>query len=160
MGIALLYWGLSCRQVAEFLRFSDIDKASHEAVRQWYHRAQKLLCDPSKRHRPTIAIDRRDEDQGRWREPTWCYSSSGRRSIRRIGNYSASLLRRRETVVMPPSRFIRCVLKTCTNEHADGARGRRMGRGIQRRCTDWACRGWERMTLRSGSGIRLSSAVV
>ena len=77
MGIALLYWGLSCRQVAEFLRFSDSDNASYEAVRQWYHRAQKLLCDPSKRHRPTIAIDRRDEDQGRWREPTWYYSSSG-----------------------------------------------------------------------------------
>ena len=31
------------------------------------------------------------------------------------------------------SRFIRCVLETCTNEHADGARGRRMGRGIHGR---------------------------
>jgi len=54
-GIALLYFGLSCRQTAEVLSFSD--DASHEAVRQWYHRVQKLLRDPSKRYRPTVAID-------------------------------------------------------------------------------------------------------
>jgi transposase-like protein len=56
-GIALLYLGLSCRRVAEFLRFFTVDDASHEAVRQWYHRARALLRDPLKRYRPTVAID-------------------------------------------------------------------------------------------------------
>ena len=59
----------------------------------------------------------------------------------RAENCSAWNSRRREIAVMPPSRFIRRVLKTCTNEHADGARGRRMGRGIHGRSAGWACRG-------------------
>ena len=108
MGIALLYWGLSCRQVAEFLRFSDIDKASHEAVRQWYHRAKALFCDPSKRHRPTIAIDETKIKV----EGTWYYLWAA------VDTENRELL----GVALTPtrdgrdaSRFIRCVLKTCTN---------------------------------------------
>jgi hypothetical protein len=42
MGIALLYWGPSCRRTAEVLSLSD--GASNEAVRQWYHRDKELLC--------------------------------------------------------------------------------------------------------------------
>ena len=50
LGVALLYLGLSCRQTAEVLHVSDVDDASHEAVRQWYHRVQKLLRNPSHRN--------------------------------------------------------------------------------------------------------------
>ncbi|HXY87706.1 MAG TPA: IS6 family transposase [Candidatus Acidoferrales bacterium] len=105
MGIALLYFGLSCRQTAEALSFSD--EASHEAVRQWYHRAQKLLCDPSKRYRPTIAIDEtKFKVEKRWyflwavdteRRELLCVEITPTR-----GGHDAS-------------RFIRRVLKTCTN---------------------------------------------
>ena len=61
LGIALLYFGLSCRQTAEVLQ--RVDAASYEAARQWYHRAKALLREPSKRHRSVIAIDRRDQGQ-------------------------------------------------------------------------------------------------
>ena len=58
LGIALVYLGLSCRQTAEVLHFSDVDKASYEAIREWYHRTKVLLRDPPKRCRKVIAIDR------------------------------------------------------------------------------------------------------
>ena len=58
LGIALVYLGLSCRQTAEVLRFSDVDKASYEAIREWYRRTKVLLRDPPKRCRKVIAIDR------------------------------------------------------------------------------------------------------
>jgi transposase-like protein len=53
--ITLLYLGLSCRQTAEVLSF--FDEASHEAVRQWYHRAQALLGAPPRRCRRATAIE-------------------------------------------------------------------------------------------------------
>ena len=37
LGIVLVYFGLSFRQVAKELSFSD--ETSHEAVMEWYHRA-------------------------------------------------------------------------------------------------------------------------
>jgi len=57
LGIALLYYGLSCRKAADVLRFLGADNASHEAVREWYHRAKELLSAPQKQCRPMIAID-------------------------------------------------------------------------------------------------------
>ena len=67
MGIALLYLGMSCRKAADVLRFSDVDKASYEAIREWYHRAKVLLRDPPKRCRKVIAIDEtKVKVRGRW----------------------------------------------------------------------------------------------
>ena len=62
LGIALLYYGLSCRQTAEVL--SLFDEASYEAARQWYHLAKALLSAPQKRHRPRIAIDETKMKEG------------------------------------------------------------------------------------------------
>ena len=105
LGIALLYWGLSCRQVAEFLRFSDIDDdASHEAVRQWYHRTQKLLHNPSKRHRPTVAIDEtKIKVEGRWYF-LWAAVDTENRA----GSCFAWRSRRQETAVTPPVSYDGC----------------------------------------------------
>ena len=119
LGIALLYLGLSCRKAANVLRFVDVDEASHEAVRQWYHRVKALLRAPPRRCRKAIAID---ETKVRV-EGMWYYSSSGRRSTRRTKSCHASRSRRRGTGTTPPSRFIRRALQACTNEHADGAGG-------------------------------------
>jgi len=133
LGIALVYLGLSCRQTAEVLRFSDVDKASHEAVRQWYHRAKALLRNPSKRHRSTVAIES-TRRRSRWKDGG---AISGRRSTRRAGSCSACSSRRRGTVTVPPVSYgarYRC------------ARTRRWcswtgDRGIQRHSAGWACRG-------------------
>ena len=119
MGIALLYHGLSCRQTAEVLSF--FDEASYEAARQWYHRAKALLREPSKRHRPLIAIDETKMKVERW----WYFIWAAVDTENRAESCSAWKSRRRERGAMPPSRFIRRVLKTCTNEHAESARGRR-----------------------------------
>jgi transposase-like protein len=107
MGIVLLYWGLSCRQVAEFLRFSDGDKASHEAVRQWYHRAKALFCVPT-RYRPTVAIDEtKIKVEGRWYF-LWAAVDTENREL--LGVEITPTRDGRDA-----SRFIRRVLKTCTN---------------------------------------------
>jgi len=50
-----MYFGLSCRQIAEFLQCHK--EASYEAARQWYHRAKTLLRVPPPRSRCAIAID-------------------------------------------------------------------------------------------------------
>ena len=62
MGIALLYFGMSCRKTAEVLSF--FDEASYEAARQWYHRAQNMLSAPQKRYRSTMAIDETKVKEG------------------------------------------------------------------------------------------------
>ena len=67
LGIALLYYGLSCRKAADVLRFLGAGNASHEAVREWYHRAKELLSAPQKQCRPMIAIDETKINvEGRW----------------------------------------------------------------------------------------------
>jgi transposase-like protein len=90
------------------LRFVDVDNASHEAIREWYHRAKALLRDPSKRHRPTVAIDEtKIKVEGRW-QYLWAM----------VDTESKELL----GVQLTPTRdghdascFMRRVLKTCTN---------------------------------------------
>ena len=106
MGIALLYYGLSCRQTAEVLSF--FDEASHEAARQWYHRAQELLSAPQKRRRSMIAIDEtKIKIEGRWYF-LWAAVDTENREL--LG------------VALTPTRdghdassFIQRVLQTCTN---------------------------------------------
>jgi transposase-like protein len=106
MGIALLYYGLSCRQTAEVLSF--FDEASYEAARQWYHRTQELLRAPQKRHRPTIAIDETKMKVKR----TWYFLWAA------VDTENGELL----GIALTPtrdghdaSRFIRRVLRACTN---------------------------------------------
>ena len=95
-GIALLYFGLSCRQTAEVLSFSD--DASHEAVRQWYHRVQKLLRNPSKRCRPTVAIDEtKIKVEGIW---YFLWAAQQDRHGEQGESCSACSSRRRETGAM------------------------------------------------------------
>jgi transposase-like protein len=106
LGIALLYLGLSCRQTAEVLSF--FDEASHEAARQWYHRAQALLRAPPRRCRRAIAIDETKlKVRGRW-----CYLWTA------IDAANGELL----GIQLTPTRdgrdacrFVHRVLRTCTN---------------------------------------------
>jgi len=106
LGIALLYLGLSCRQTAEVLSFSD--RISHEAARRWYHRAHELLRAPPRRYRPTVAIDETKIKV----EGTWYYLWAA------VDITNGELL----GIALTPTRdgrdacrFIRRVLKTCTN---------------------------------------------
>ena len=106
LGIALVYLGLSCRQTAEVLHFSD--DASHETVRQWYHRAHGLLHDPSKQHRPTVAINEtKIKVEGRW---YYLWAAIDTESSELLGIALTPTRDGRDA-----SRFIRRVLKTCTN---------------------------------------------
>jgi hypothetical protein len=111
LGIALLYFGLSCRQTAEVLQ--RVDAASYEAARQWYHRAKALLREPSKRHRSVIAIDRRD--QGQSGKTVVLSLGGGRHGEERAAGHSAHADARRA----------RCLSRYTTraphvHEHADG----------------------------------------
>ena len=106
LGIALVYLGLSCRQTAEVLHFSD--DASHEAVRQWYHRAHGLLHDLSKRHRPTVAIDEtKIKVEGRW---YYLWAAVDTESRELLGVELTPTRDGRDA-----QRFIRRALKACTN---------------------------------------------
>jgi len=105
-GIALLYYGLSCRQTAEVLSF--FDEASYEAARQWYHRAKELLRAPQKRHRPMIAIDEtKMKVKGTWYF-FWAAVDTENREL-----LGVEITPTRDG--HDASRFIRQVLKTCTN---------------------------------------------
>ena len=104
LGIALVYLGLSCRQTAEVLHFSDVDDASHEAVRQWYHRAKALLRATPRRCRRTVAIDETKVKV----EKRWYFLWAAVDTENKIGNCFASLSRRRETATTPPSSYDGC----------------------------------------------------
>ena len=121
LGIALLYYGLSCRKAADVLCFPGADNASYEAVREWYHRAKALLRAPQKRHRPLIAIDETKIKV----ERRWYYSSSGRRSTRRIWERTArrgTHADERGERCPPPVSYGGC---SKVHEHAESAGGRR-----------------------------------
>ena len=105
-GIALLYYGLSCRQTAEVLSF--FDEASYEAARQWYHRARELLRAPPRRCRKAIAIDEtKIKVEGRWYF-FWAAVDTENREL-----LGVALTPTRDG--RDASRFIRCVFRTCTN---------------------------------------------
>ena len=53
---ALIYQaGLSCRDVADVISLDC--EASHEAVRQWFHRLKRIPPRPQPRYRRTMAVD-------------------------------------------------------------------------------------------------------
>jgi len=87
---ALQYLGMSCRQSAEVLLFSD--DASHEAVRQWYHwTVHCFVHNPSKRYRRAIAINEtKNEVERRWRYSLWAAIDSDNREALGIKNIGAT----------------------------------------------------------------------
>ena len=106
LGIVLLFHGLSCRKTAEVLSF--FDEASYEAARQWYHRARNLLSAPQKRHRSMVAIDEtKIKVKGMWYY-LWAAVDTENREL-----LCVALTPTRDG--RDAQRFIRRVLKTCTN---------------------------------------------
>jgi transposase-like protein len=106
LGIALLYFGMSCRKTAEVLSF--FDEASYEAARQWYHRAHELLSAPQKRCRSVIAIDETKIKVKRTWYFLWAAVDTENREP--LGIEITPTRDGRDA-----HRFIRHVLKTCTN---------------------------------------------
>ena len=110
MGIALLYFGMSCRKTAEVLSF--FDEASYEAGSPAVvpSGSKYALCTAE-----TVqanSSDRRDEGEG---GGTWYYSSSGRLSTRRTGSCFASRSRRHETATMLPVSYDGCYRRARTH---------------------------------------------